>query len=219
MQWFNRTCCTKSTIWATTIIHFEPCIRYTVLIECLQFDVILLLYKYFNFGRYYTFYPENPFILLHRKHENDQPFATLIANVAKAKSDILESGHVGHKHGLGPCKFTEFGDVSREDVTPASQYSGMSTMHDKAVVSDAPRWSDRDDNTSVNTCQAREGAKVSWADLVRSSKSERERAHNVNSGDNEYNNNSLDQESWSNRRGISRSKDSERYVEGQESLG
>ena len=109
--------------------------------------------------------------------------------------------------------------MSREDVTPASQYSGMLTLHDKAVASDAPRWSDRDDNTSVNTCHAWEGAKVSWADLVRSRKRERERAHNVNSGDNEYNNNSLDQESWNNCRVISRSEDSERYVEGQESLG
>ena len=109
--------------------------------------------------------------------------------------------------------------MSREDVTPASQYSGMLTLHDKAAVLDAPWWNDQDDNTSVNTCHAREGAKVSWADLVRSRKSKQERAHNVNSGDNEYNNNSLGQESWSNRRGISRSKDSERYVDGQESLG
>ena len=140
-------------------------------------------------------------------------------DVAKAKLDILESEYVGHKHGLGPCKFTEFGDVSREDVTPASQYSGMLTLHDKAAVSDAPRWSDRDDNTSVNTCHARKGAKVSWADLVRLGKNERERAHNTNSGNNEYNDNSLDQESWNNRRGILRSEDSERYVKGQESLG
>ena len=63
------------------------------------------------------------------------------------------------------------------------------------------------------------GRKGQLADLVRSKKSEQERAHNVNSGDNEYNNNSLNQESWNNRRGISRSEDSERYVEGQESLG
>ena len=137
-----------------------------------------------------------------------------MTGVAKAKSDILESGHVGHKHGLGPCKFTEFGDVSREDVTPASQYFGRSTLHDKAVALNAPRWSDRDDNTSVNTCHARKGAKVSWADLVRLRKSERERDHNVNTEDN-----SLDQESWNNRRGISRIEDSERYVERQESLG
>ena len=114
-------------------------------------------------------------------------------DVAKAKSDILESRHFGHKHGLGPCKYTEFGDASREDVTPASQYSGMLTLHNEAVVSDAPRWSDRDDNTSVNTCHAWEGAKVSWADLVRSRKSERERAHNAEGN---YNSdNSLDQES------------------------
>ena len=139
--------------------------------------------------------------------------------VTKAKSDILESGYVGHKHRLSPCKYTEFGDVSCEGVTPASQYSGISTKHDKAAVLDAPWWSDQDDNTSVNTCHAQKGAKVSWADLVRSKKSERERAHNVNSGDNEHNNNSLDQESCSNRRGISRSEDSERYVERQESLG
>ena len=71
----------------------------------------------------------------------------------------------------------------------------------------------------MNTCHAWKGAKVSWADLVRSRKSERERAHNVNSEENEYNDNSLDQESWSNCRGILRSKDSERYVEGKESLG
>ena len=61
----------------------------------------------------------------------------------------------------------------REDVTPASQYSGMLTLHDKAAVTDAPWWSDQDDNTSVNTCHAREGAKVSWANLVRSSKSKK----------------------------------------------
>ena len=134
-------------------------------------------------------------------------------DVAKAKSDILESGHVGHKHGLGPCKFTEFGDVSREDVTPASQYSGMSTLHDKAVVLDAPWWSDRDDNTSVNMCHARKGAKVSLADLVRLGESKRERAHNQD------NNSSLNQESWRNCRGILKNKDSERYVERQESLG
>ena len=91
-------------------------------------------------------------------------------DVAKAKSDILESGHVRHKHRIGPCQLTEFGDVLQEDVTPASQYSGMLTLHDKAAVLDAPRWSERDDNTSVNTCHAREGAKVSWVDLVRLSK-------------------------------------------------
>ena len=134
--------------------------------------------------------------------------------VAKAKSDILESGHVGHKHRLGPCKFTEFGDVSREDVTPASQYSGMSALHDKAVVLDAPWWSDRDDNTSVNTCHARKGAKVSWADLARLRKGKWERAYNYNNQDS-----SLDQKSWNNCKGISRNKDSERYVERRELLG
>ena len=104
----------------------------------------------------------------------------------------------------------------REDVTPASQYSGMLTLHDKAAILDAPQWSDRDDNTSVNTCHAQEGAKVSWADLARSRKSKRERAHTE---DNKYNDNSLDQESWNNCRGILRSKDSKRCVERQESLG
>ena len=59
-------------------------------------------------------------------------------HVAKAKLDILESGHIGHKHRLSPCKYTEFVDVSQEDVTPASQYFGTSTQHDKTAVLDAP---------------------------------------------------------------------------------
>ena len=71
----------------------------------------------------------------------------------------------------------------------------------------------------MNTCHDQKGAKVSWADLVRSRKSGQERAHNINNGYNGNQDNSLDQESWNNCRGILRSEDSERYVEQQESLG
>ena len=73
----------------------------------------------------------------------------------------MKSGHVGHRHRLGPRKSTEFGDVSREDATPVSQHSVISTKLDKAAVLDAPWWSDRDDNSSMNTCHAQKGAKVS----------------------------------------------------------
>ena len=56
--------------------------------------------------------------------------------------DILESVHVGHKHGLGPHKLTEFGDVLRDNATPDSQYSGILTKHDKTAVLDVPQRSD-----------------------------------------------------------------------------
>ena len=83
-------------------------------------------------------------------------------------------GKVGHAHGLGPCAFTKFGQRPQDKFEEAHKVRADDQLIQgtKGLAGEIHCVTD-----TGNACPG-ERPKVSWADLVRLSVSERERAHN-----------------------------------------